>query len=173
MYHPVGLSSCVCTQRYTTIGRMLPLHSIHCRLFVVARCMEYLLCFASRICSHDNSADALIQAFPNIFSATVFTNSPQKVHSNTLLRLLCTHMCACCLYLGWRLTNHAIFPLSCSMRSASKRQASGAHFLFGLDFRLLLPLQGLLKKLSCLCRKEVKGSSVNRISAEQQRQLKK
>ena len=32
--------------------------------------------------SLDNSAYACIQAFPNVFLATIFSNSPQNVHFN-------------------------------------------------------------------------------------------
>ena len=92
MYHPVCFACCICTQRYRPIGRMLPLHSIHCRLFIAARCMYHPVCFASCICSLDNSAYASIQAFPNVFLATIFSDSPQNAHSNTTMHsyaLLC------------------------------------------------------------------------------------
>ena len=63
---------------------MLPFHSIQCRLFVVARCMYHPVYFASCICLLDNSAYASIQAFPNVFLATIFSDSPQNVHSYAL-----------------------------------------------------------------------------------------
>ena len=85
MYHPVCFSCCIRTQLYTHIGRMLPLHSIHCRLFLVARCMYHSVCFAPCIYPLDISAYASIQASSKIFSATVLSVSPQNVHSNTLM----------------------------------------------------------------------------------------
>ena len=132
VYHPVCLACCICTQRYTPIGCMLPLHSIHFRLFIVARCMYHPVCFASCICSLDNSAYASIQAFPNVFLATIFSDTPQNVHSNTTMNSYVRLLSFSWLALGRlsRLSSFQSYQVSFGVNRSGQHFCTGSIFLF-------------------------------------------
>ena len=109
--------------------------------------MYHPICFASCICSLGNSAYASIQAFPNIFPATVISGSPWNL-SDTLLRycaLLLRLLSFSCLTIdkSSHLSSFMLYEVSFA------GQRSGRTFLFRLDFALRLPLQGLLKTHFC------------------------
>ena len=104
----------------------------------------------SCICSLDNSAYASIEAFPNVFLATVSSDSPQNVHSNTTMHSYVRLVPFSCSAIDY----HAMFPLSSPTKSASVGtevahiSCSGSIFLFCSLCRVMLTRQMTVRRLT-------------------------